>query len=160
MFGRARHWAGAGTVFAGLVVGIQAAPGYLPVVGPPPLRFRSPPQPATNLVHLALPPPDLPVSEPATPPGGAYNQTKTTTPGGTNAAPTTAPLVSGATNNPAGPDSTPLTSQPLISPQMLLKFFNRSTNAPGNEVVAPMNFAPPTPAKPPSSTATYSTDPP
>jgi hypothetical protein len=42
---------------------------------------------------------------------------------------------------------------------MLLRYFNRSTNGTGAGILAPVDFAPPGAAKPPSSTATYSTNP-
>ena len=58
MFGSWRHWAAVGAVFASPAFGVLAAPGYLPVVGPVPLRFRPAAPPATNLVIIPLPPPD------------------------------------------------------------------------------------------------------
>ena len=53
-------------------------------------------------------------------------------------------------------------SQPaeVVSPQMLLKYFNKSTNGSVTGVVMPVEFAAPQPsAAPPSSSATYSTTP-
>jgi hypothetical protein len=46
----------------------------------------------------------------------------------------------------------------MVSPQMLMQYFNRSTNGAAAGIMAPVNFAPPA-APSPSSTATYSADP-
>ncbi len=51
-----------------------------------------------------------------------------------------------------------LTPDGVVSPQMLLKFFNKSTNGPSTTVIAPMDFRPPNPTPLPSK-ATYSTGP-
>ena len=127
-----------------------SGPGYLHTVGPAPLRFCPPLAPNTNLT--VLPPPAsstesvaqandlfavpnlLPLAEipltPATPePAPAVNQT----------------------NSPdaSRPDG-------LVSPQMLLKFFNKSTNGSVTGVVAPVDLTTPRPAELPSSKATYS----
>ena len=56
-------------------------------------------------------------------------------------------------------DANPSASEPKISPQMLLKFFNRSTNGTAGGIIAPVDFAPPTVPKPPSGSAMYSTNP-
>jgi hypothetical protein len=154
MFGRLRHWAGAGAAIAGLALGVSAAPGYLPAVGPVALRFRPAAQPATNLVRMPLPPPDPP---PAAPPAlpAADSEAKTNTPA---VVPASAPAVSTVTGNP-DEGAIPPGTQPLISPQMLLRYFNRSTNGVSSGIMAPVDFAPPPPPKPPASTATYSTDP-
>jgi hypothetical protein len=58
MFGRLRHWAEVGVAVTGLAFGVSAAPGYLPVVGPVPLRFRPAAQDAANLIRMPLPPSD------------------------------------------------------------------------------------------------------
>ena len=64
-----------------------------------------------------------------------------------------------AISNTPGPAAAASAPEPMVSPQMLLKYFNRTTNGISSAVTAPMEFAPPTPARPPSSTATYSTNP-
>ncbi len=154
MFGRLRHWADAGAVSAGLAFGVSAFPGYLPAVGPVALRFRPPPQAATNLVRMPLPPPDLPAPPPpapAMPPAATNSEAKLTPPA--------APVLSTVASGPAVPDATPAGSEPKISTQMLLRYFSRSTNGTASGITAPVDFAPPPPATPPSSTATYSTDP-
>jgi len=160
MLGRLRHWAEAGSAVMGLALGVSASPGYLPVVGPAPLRFRPAAQSVTNLVRMPLPPPDPPPATPPptplTPPAAAVTEAKTAPPA---AAPSSAPVILAPTNSPAGPDATPFGSEPMISPQMLLKYFNRSTNGTVSGVIAPVDFAPPAVARPVSSTATYSTNP-
>lgn len=152
MLDRLRHWAGAGAVLTGLAFGVSAAPGYLPVVGPVPLRFRPAAHSETNLLIMPLPPPDptpdFPLSTPSTP----------SAPPATPApAPSTASLP--ATNTPAGPDADAAATEPKISTQMLLRYFSRSTNGAAGGIIAPVDFAPPAAAVPPSSTATYSTEP-
>jgi hypothetical protein len=47
----------------------------------------------------------------------------------------------------------------VVSPQMLLQFFNKSTNGPANSVVAPIEFTPPKAPEPPTSKGSYSTGP-
>ena len=159
MFGRLRHWAEAGAVFAGLALGVSAAPGYLPAVGPVPLRFRPTPPPAEALVQMPLPPPDPPSPAPdiPSPLSAAANTATNKTPPA--ASPSSVPVIATATNGPAQPDANPSGSEPRISPQMLLRYFSRSTNGAAGGMMAPVDFAPPAAATPPSSTATYSTEP-
>jgi hypothetical protein len=143
----------------GLAFGVSANPGYLPVVGPAALRFRPVAQSANNLVRMPLPPtdppPPAPPSTPSTPPAAAVTEAKTPPPA---AAPSSAPVLLAPANSPVEPDTTPSASEPKISPQMLLRYFNRSTNGTTSGVIAPVDFAPPA-AILPSSTATYTTDP-
>jgi hypothetical protein len=47
----------------------------------------------------------------------------------------------------------------VVSPQMLLKYFNKSTNGATTGVLAPFEFSPPQTGEPPSSKATYSHSP-
>lgn len=153
-FGRLRHWAMAGAVISGLAMRVLAIPGYLPAVGPANLRFLPEARPATNLAAIALPPP---VEEPDSQPPPAEVAASPPAPSAPPAAPppeTNSPV----SLSPLPPAAAPMTD-PMISPQMLLKYFNRSTNGAAGGVIAPMEFAPPSSAKPPSSTATYSTSP-
>jgi hypothetical protein len=121
---------------------------YLPVVGPSPLRFRPAFIPSTNLVVALSPTPvkptaPLPVEKepaPAAPapvivhePAPKTEQTNTVV-------------------EPPRPDG-------VVSPQMLLKYFNHPTNGNAAGVNAPLDFNPPRPVEPPSSKAEYSTPP-
>jgi hypothetical protein len=159
MFGSWRHWAAVGAASAGLASGVLAAPGYLPAVGPVPLRFRVAAQPVTNLLVIALPspePPSAPLDEVIAAPLAASTAT--------NKAPPVAPPSSTVQTNlvpggPTGANGGLPGAEPLISPQMLLRFFNRSTNGAVGGIIAPVDFAPPAVATPLSSSATYSTDP-
>jgi hypothetical protein len=154
MFERLCHWAGVGAVFAGLAFGVSAAPGYLPAVGPVALRFRPAAQPATNLIVMPLPPPDSPSSAPDVLSTPAASSTPSAP-----SAPALAAASSAATNATTGQEADPSASEPRISPQMLLRYFGRSTNSAAGGILTPVDFAPPGAAGPPSSTATYSTDP-
>jgi hypothetical protein len=142
----------------------SAGPGYLPVVGPPPLRFAplSPPSPAvlTSLPPLAVvePRPDPSAVEPL-PPATATNAAVGPVPTDPFAAPPVAvPLPTPATNVPYG---VPVESQPLV-PQMFMKYFigGTGTNANGVSIYPPVGFVPPLPIVPPSSSATFQTVPP
>jgi hypothetical protein len=151
----------------GLLVVAQrasAGPGYLPVVGPPALRFAPlpPPSPA---VLIPLPP--LAVMEPHPDPSAGETFPPATV---TNAAvgpvptePFSAPpiaelLPTQATNVPYG---VPVESQPLV-PQMFMKYFigGTGTNVNGVSIYPPVGFVPPLPIVPPSSSATFQTVPP
>ena len=155
MFGRISVCAFAVTVFAGFAAGVSAASGYLPAVGPTALRYRPLPQIVTNVAKMPLPAPEPP-------------------PAITNVAPT--PVALPPTNTPPPPTNTtqvnaaapaPLPDQdmnfpatsPKYSAQMLMKYFNRSTNGTGTGIIAPVDFAPPPVNSTPPSTATYSTGP-
>jgi hypothetical protein len=163
---------------AGLLAWTLCAPagqGYLPVVGPPPLRFENP-QPAP-LPEVVLPP--LPVIEPRMP-AGQLEPTATTP----------APVNPGVDARPGSVDEStnadpaltivqpfvvpfsPLTAEPwassvpgsavsMIAPQMFMKYFTGQpgTNSVGVSIFAPVGFVPPVPPPAPSSTATFETVP-
>ena len=81
----------------------------------------------THAVNVVVPPPALP--PPALPPPA---------------------LPPPATSDPDAP--------PILSPQMLLHFFNQwsgTNSAPTTTIVTPVEFTPPRPFAPPSSTSTY-----
>jgi hypothetical protein len=165
---------------ASLCLAAVAGPhaGYLPAVGPVPLRFQAP----ATTPNLALLPPL--VMEDSRPPALAE--------GGparlplhlqtvidmmdwlrTQAPATPAPLAqlppSAATNSvttnalpPADPNlaNAPVETSdlPAMSPQMLMQFFKqRGGRQPQTTVVVPQGFTPPPPAAPRSSTATFNT---
>jgi len=128
---------------------VSAGPGYLKNPGPAPLRFQPVPQPIT--VRPVLPPP--PVETPETNSVAQTNAVETlavTTMVSTTPAielPVQTNLVIGVP-----------TDEETVSPQMLLKYFNKSTNGPTTTIIAPFNFAPPR-SSVPSSTATYTNTP-
>ena len=137
---------------ASLVSSGAAAPGYLATVGPAPLRFRS-------LITVVTP-----RSQPIV----TVNQPPVATVVTNESAATPAPHVTLDTNSPVIVPPTPaaitnevymtpaLRPDDVISPQMLLRYFNRSTNGTSTTILAPLNVTPAKPAEPPSSKATYS----
>ncbi|MGD0816558.1 MAG: hypothetical protein ABSA83_23450 [Verrucomicrobiota bacterium] len=144
-----RNWLGLSFVlFAALsgATGASTCPGWLPTVGPAPLRFSAALRPRATpvlppIVGLA-PTPLAPKAEKA-PPTGVVLATPAQIP---KAAPQVAPLVE------SGPPEV------VVSPQMLLKYFSKPTNG-----VAPAE-APPEPTPPkateePPSRAIYETGP-
>ena len=160
-----------------------AASTYLPLIGPPALRFETPRvDPLQAQPQLPpLPPlePKVAVAQPAPPAAGE------TTPG-THPAPSVAELgTGGVANNPAPPAGTLLEGTPQpptapgplpaaadpapgpienLTPQMFMKFFSGrpGTNGAGSSttIFAPLPFIPPVPPTPPSSSATFQTTPP
>jgi len=161
----------------GLAVALSATAGegYLPTVGPAPVRFETPAPPAP--VTVAFPPlvfieprPLTDTNEtvaPASPaesvpnlPGAA--PTEVTPPPPAEVTIFVSPLgplepTGVATNSLAAPAETE-----VIAPQMLLKYFMRpaGTNSAGVSIFAPVGFVPPQPLAPPSSSATFQTTPP
>ena len=144
-----------------------AGSGYLPVVGPPALRFQLPPVLVTNQIIL----PPLAVIEPRPPEDNAPTPNPSSLAGDAmNQAPNSplldplaippviGPLAAGTTNviivTPSDPDG--------ISPQMFMRYFTgrQGTNAAGIAIVPPLGFIPPVPIVPPSSSATFQTTPP
>jgi len=142
--------------------GLAFAEGYLPLLGPGPLRFArdpSPPPALTNSVSLASA--ELPSTNPPSP---AVLEAATLPDPQTNAVVTVArsPL-------PAGFDTNDFPSFPMpgtngappgpIAPQMLLQFFHDhsgNTNDANSAVVGPMLFIPPQPGPRSPSKAVYS----
>lgn len=155
----------------GLAVALCAAagPGYLPTVGPAPVRFETP----APLVEATVPLPPLVFIEPrpATDTVTAASPTSPA-PNVTSAAPTETPTSASAESSvfisPLGPPEPTgvATNAPadteVVAPQMLLKYFTRpaGTNSAGISVFAPVGFVPPQPLAPPSSSATFQTVPP
>lgn len=143
----------------------SAGPGYLPVVGPPALRFASPPPPSPAVL---APLPPLAVVEPR--PYAPTGEPPPLTADPTSAAaepvlidpfavpPVAEPLPTPATNVTY---AVPVESEPLV-PQMFMKYFigGTGTNANGVSIFSPVGFVPPLPIVPPSSSATFQTVPP
>jgi len=145
---------------AGVVVALNAAaaPGYLPVVGPSPLRFEEPKSPPK--AHLILPP--LPMVEVQTgtnlPPenGSAFTPWPEQPPSVSSNASAPLLVIVMQTNAPAlaAPELLPL------APQMFMPYFTRNVGTNGAAVSVPLTFLPPAPlGPPPSSTARYEVTP-
>lgn len=154
-----------------------AASTYLPLVGPPALRFEAP------RVEPLQPQPQLPPLPPLEPKVAVAQPVQ---PAAVETTPSVAELgASGVANNPAPPAGTlpegtpqPPTSLPPppaaadpapgpienLTPQMFMKFFSGrpGTNGTGSSttIFAPLPFIPPVPPAPPSSSATFQTTPP
>lgn len=143
-------------IFLNAVAAASSGPGYLPVVGPPPLRFARRIQSPTNHFVPPVPEPAAAVAPPPAPEKLAVLPAPAPHPTDAALSPTNAQPAT------AAPAQLPIESPPpdgaVVSPQMLMRFFNKSTNG-QTSVVAPMEFNPPRPAGPPPSTATYSTGP-
>ena len=141
----------------------SAGPGYLPVIGPPALRF-APPLPPPPAVLIPLPP--LAVVEPRPAPSAVDPVPLATD--FTNAAanpvlidPFAVPLVAEPFPTLA-PNVTSILPPETLVPQMFMKYFvgGAGTNATGVSIFSPVNFVPPLPIVPPSSSATFQTVPP
>ncbi len=145
--------------------------GYLPSIGPSPLRFQAPVVHPTNIVASAIPAVTPSTStdgfkaSPMMPdendvlqrfnlfmPAPADEFEATAAP-----APQAAAAVVPTTE--AQPAAQP-TPDSAVSPQMILKYFSQSTNGTATSVYAPVGFTPPHAETPPSSTATYTVGPP
>jgi hypothetical protein len=154
----------------GLAVALSAAagPGYLPTVGPAPVRFETPAPPV--VAPVALPPLVFIEPRPATDTNETVAPAVPTGPVVATTEAASAPVepsilisplgplepAGGATNSPAAPADTE-----VVAPQMLLKYFTRpaGTNSAGVSIFAPVGFVPPQPLVPPSSSATFQTTP-
>lgn len=129
--------------------------GYLPRIGPAPLRFLRPPVPATH--QLALP---APAVEPEPDPEVTVSNIEKTI------AATPPPLTMSTTRpSPAPNNGTPngpmgfTAPEEVVSPQMLLKFFGKPANGANSSATAPLDFTPPKPVAPPASNAASPTGP-
>jgi hypothetical protein len=160
---------------AGLVMAGSARADYLPQAGPAPLRLQALAQPARP--RPALPPITVPDSTPTSPSATSGRPASLPAehpwPANTAALPDwwTAFWEGLAAEGTIGPfdAGTPLrasdqrlpTFDARLTPQMLLRFFNRQAGATNNldaaVVVPPSYFQPPTSAGGASSSATYTT---
>lgn len=148
-FGHGRRIVFLAVAFAGVLFSGWADNAYLPAVGPSPLRYLPPFKPKTNIV--VLPPPVL---VPATAPVPVEKAP----PAPVAPAPVVVPEPIPA-NIQTNAFVEPPRTDGVVSPQMLLKYFNKSTNANAAGVDGPLDFNPPRSAEPPSSKAEYSTPP-
>jgi hypothetical protein len=145
-----RDWQGLCFVcYAALSMAAAASsgPGWLPTVGPTPLRFAPALRPRPNRLALpvvaTVPEPAPVVSQAPKPPPAPV---------------VLAPLVMSPRSDtkPAPPPVESGQPDPVVSPQMLLKYF---TNPANNAAPAPPDAAPPRAAEAPPSRATYETSP-
>lgn len=134
-----------------------AGVGYLPTVGPVPLRFETPPAPKP--AHRPLPPLEqFDASRPAVPCESAAADAALAP-----AQPSGEP-VSAVSPAPL-PAVTNLVQAPppvaeVVTPQMFVKYFTGArSNAPANAVFLPVGFRPALPNTGNSSTATYTVGP-
>jgi len=130
---------------AAIWLGGKPAGSYLPKIGPAPLRFQAPgkgPDISALLPPLAMSDP-APLEEFIGPPAS------------TNAPVAIEPLADPAPA-PQEPRVTAQPSEPLLSPQMLMQFFNRDATNHNVNVLVPYQFNPPPANIPaPPSRATY-----
>jgi hypothetical protein len=148
----------------------KSAFGYLPTLGPSPLRFEAPPPVVTNLALLAVNQTGLPPLAEVLKPFTTDKLTHLELVDGESSGPREYAASSTSASFPlAGPIPgqalVPLPApaaepEPVVSPDMLMRYFMRSTNGAAASVSVPIGFTPPPPATPPSSTATYTVGPP
>jgi hypothetical protein len=133
----------------GICISNLVCGAYLPAVGPAPLRFRAPYKPNANTVTTPSPV----VSQPAFP---APTEDAEKTPAPALPPPVHEPAPAPIQTN-AVVETPP--SDGVISPAMLLKYFNRSTNGAAAGVGAPPHFTPAAGVEPQSSKVDSSTPP-
>ncbi len=134
-------------------------PGYLAIVGPVPLRFERVPRPPAKKFVLPIPPPEPVADQPKMPTKPLPSSTLSEH---VASGPATPPPPAPPQMGPAGQSAlAPAPQEGAISPQMLLKFFNKTaTSTNSTSVIAPMDFSPPgITAPPPPSAATIAPSP-
>ena len=134
-------------------------PGYLTVVGPAALRFFAPPPPAPRLPPAPIPMPVVSTnSAPVTPVKQDAEETAAGPGAETNVpALPPGPDMSGQTNGPGGGLGTPK-PEDVVSPQMLMQYFNKTGNGTATSIYAPVDVTPRPPTGSPSK-AGYSNGP-
>jgi hypothetical protein len=155
----------------------RSSPFLLPGLGPVPLRFLVTPPPirSNTLPPLAMSdpvviPPTNSVTESPIQPIPILSSPPDTNAPSLAAASTPAPMAKAAglpeTNSAPPSASTPLITPlfvdtneaPVLSPQMLVRFFTQPGSTNRNvSVIMPVGFDPARPVSPPSSSATYTT---
>jgi hypothetical protein len=140
-----------------LAIAVWAGPGYLSTVGPAPLRYLPPAKPlekVTKRVAAVTPPPVVPAA-----PVAQIEDTNLF------AAPDflSAPTVTEAHSPPKIEQTNLVTGatpdEGTVSTQMLLQYFNTSSNNSGAGVIVPLNVAMPPPVDTPPSRASYTNAP-
>ena len=148
-----------------------AGQAYLPVVGPPAIRFEKP-APAPDQPPLVLPPltfieprPIAPLAEvPPTPPqSGPLAPSEPAAPvvDLTHLDPIASPAAPVLGMDPLVTGAPPVDTS-VLAPQMFMRYFTGQpgTNGNGISIFAPVGFVPPLPVPPPSSSASFQTVPP
>jgi hypothetical protein len=121
MFGHLRHLVPATTAFLGVAAMVWAGPGYLPTVGPVPLRFRPLPQvPVVSTNASAQAPAPAPISFVDLPEEAPQTNTFEEAPSTPVVVPQGSPYTAEA-QSPEPQQSAP--AEPVISPEMLVKYF-------------------------------------
>jgi hypothetical protein len=142
MFGSFRHAGIAAAGFLGAAAAVWAGSGYLPNVGPIPLRFRPLASVSTNLVSLPAPLPwdstdmdyeDMDASN-------APQETVIPPLAGTNSNAPRAEIMEVS----SAPAPAPAVD-PVISPQMFIQYFRPTTNVPVTGAGTAVGFLPPPP---------------
>jgi hypothetical protein len=147
-----RDWQGLSfALFAALSLAAAASsgPGWLPRVGPTPLRFSPAPRPCAKQFVLPVP---VPAPEPAP----VVSKADKAPPA--SSAPEPPAVILQAGNSMAQPPVESSPPEAVVSPQMLLKYFTKSTNGAAS-TAAPLDFTPSKAAGAPPSRATYETGP-
>jgi len=150
--------------FLGVATVVCASSGYLPTVGPSPLRFRTAQTLATNAPACSTPappePPSAPVSFLDLPQLGPVQPTATEQPPVQSVALPSKPMISeGYTAEAHSPAPQPIsqgtTPEPVVSPEMLVKYFTQpaGTNSAAGSG-PPVGFTPPAATSTPPSRAT------
>ena len=148
-----------------------AGQGYLPIVGPPAVRFEKP-APVPTEPPLVLPPLTVIEPRPIVPP--AESPVTPPQPGPLAPSEPANPVVDLTPLDPvassAGPalvmdplaTNAPPVDTSVLAPQMFMKYFTGQpgTNGNGVSIFAPVGFVPPLPVPPPSSSASFQTVPP
>jgi hypothetical protein len=148
-FGHCRRFTLIIAAFMGILISSWASSPYLPTVGPAPLRFRPAFKPNTNVVvRLAA----VPAPKPVVQAGAVEKVEKATPPALLAPAHDAAP-----TNDPSDAVIESVGSATTISPQMLLKYFNKPQNGAAVGTNAPVDFTLPRAGAPPSSKAEFTT---
>lgn len=145
--------------------------GYLPVVGPPAIRFEklapAPVEPTVVLPPLTIiePRPTVPLADPPAtlPQLGPLAPSEPLNPGVdlTPLDPVASPAAPALVMDPLANNLPPVDTS-VVAPQMFMRYFTGQpgTNGSGVSIFAPVGFVPPLPVPPPSSSASFRTVPP
>jgi len=153
-----------------VTIAASAGDGYLPAVGPAPLRFELPASPKVSpavvlpplvLVETNRPTPQVPPMASIVAEIPSSVETNAVTSAGPVEPLVLAPeIVPDAIQTNAMQDMVPLVG--ALNPQMFMHYFTGrpGTNSSGVSIFTPVSFVPPVPVPPPSSSAAFQTTPP